>query len=73
MVAKVVGSTPTPRDRGLAIALDLQRRADPKTWRAQVDAIEDLEVRGVADEYLRAIIVRTRVVAMKKREQNRGP
>lgn len=58
----------TPRERGLQIALDLQMREDPHRWRQLVDAIEDGEVRQVVDEYLRAILLRTRVAEAAKRQ-----
>lgn len=67
------------RERGLGIALELQRREDPKNWRKEVDAIEDLEVRAVADQYLRDVIARTKaakaakIAIEKKRDENRAP
>lgn len=54
---------PTPRQRGIWIALELHRRADPKTWRASVDKIEDPEARAAADDYLRGIIQRMKARA----------
>lgn len=57
----------TARDRGLGLALEIQRRDDPKTWRSKVDAIADPEERAVADDYLRGIVARMKAQrALKK-------
>lgn len=53
-------SNPTPRERGLSAAVYIQLRADPAQWRSRVDAIEDPEVRAVAEQYLRDILARMR-------------
>lgn len=53
----------TARDRGLSAAVDIQRRIDPRQWRAAVDAIEDPEERAVADDYLRSILARMKATA----------
>lgn len=63
----------TPEQRGRWQALQLQMRADPSTWRAKVDAIEDPAERKAADDYLRGIVARTRVVAALKRGKNPAP
>jgi len=61
---------------GLGYGLRIQRHEDQKNWRKEVDAIEDLEVRAVAEEYLRAAIARTkaakaaRIAIDNKRGQN---
>lgn len=60
----------TARDRGLGIALQIHSYSDPKTWRSEVNAIEDEEERKVAEEYLKGIAIRTRVAAALKRGQN---
>lgn len=52
----------TTRDRGLWHALRIQRMCAPAQWRAQVDAIEDPAERQVAEDYLRGIIERIRVL-----------
>lgn len=52
----------TPAQRGLNIGLELHRHHEPKTWRARVDAIEDPEERKAAEDYLRGIIARAKVV-----------
>lgn len=62
---------PTPAQRGVMQALELQRRADPKTWRRAVDAIPDPEERAAADAYLRDIIARMKVVARLTRDNPR--
>lgn len=67
------------RDRGLSIALNLHRREDPKNWRKYVDAIENLEERAAAEEYLRIILQRmkaakaAKIAIEKKRDENRAP
>lgn len=63
----------TAQDRGLTRALEIQRREDPKTWRARVDAIADPDERAAADAYLRGIVQRMRVIAALKRGQNPRP
>lgn len=57
----------TPAQRGLVFALDLHWRADPKTWRARVDEIQEPEARKVADDYLRAIVGRIRAYLQLKK------
>lgn len=62
---------PTPRDRGIMLALELQRTVDPRDWRKRVDAIEDPEERRAAEDYLRAILTRMKVVRSLKRPGDR--
>jgi hypothetical protein len=60
----------TPRDRGLGHAVRIQKGYPPRQWRAQVDAIEDPAERQVAEDYLRGIIERIRVLlALRKKGQ----
>lgn len=54
-------------DRGLTLALRIQRYEDPKAWRAQVDAIPDPDERAVAERYLRDMVNRQRVAAQARR------
>lgn len=61
----------TSRQRGLWRALEIQRFEDPKRWRELVDAIEDAEERAAAEQYLRDIVTRMRVVARIARENPR--
>ena len=63
----------TPAERGRWAALQMQMRDDPKTWRAKVDAIADPAERQAADDYLRGIIARSRVVSALKRGKNPAP
>jgi hypothetical protein len=56
----------TARDHGLGAAVDIQRRLEPRQWRAAVDAIADPAVRAVADEYLRGCVQRLNVVQRLK-------
>jgi hypothetical protein len=69
----------TPAQRGLQIGLQLHWRADPKTWRAAVDAIACPETRQVADDYLRGIVVRMRAAkaaqegTIARHEPSRAP
>ena len=60
----------TERDRGLGLALRIHRYCDTKTWRSEVDAIENEEERKVADDYFQGIVIRTRVVVALKRGEN---
>lgn len=53
---------PTARDRGVMRAVEIQRREDPKRWRAAVDAIADAEERAWAEDYLRGILERMKVI-----------
>jgi hypothetical protein len=62
-----VKATLTPRDRGLGHAMRIQRQHDPREWRRQVDAIEDADERAVAEEYLRGMVDRIRVLRALKR------
>lgn len=52
---------PTPQQLGLAEGLRIQRYHDRADWRAQIEAIEDAEVRAVAAAYLRDIWRRMQV------------
>lgn len=61
----------TARERGMARALEIQMREEPKRWRQLVDAIENLEERAAADNYLRGIVERMKVVASLRRGDNR--
>ena len=58
------------RERGLAAAVALQAKVDPRQWRDRVDRIEDPEERQVADDYLRGILERTRVVQQLRRSKS---
>lgn len=64
--------TPTAEERGRFRALEIQRREDPKTWRARVDAIADPEERAAADTYLRGIVQRMKAQSVALRMQNRA-
>lgn len=59
----------TPRDRGLAEALRIQKTADPREWRARVDAIPDPAERQVAEEYLRGIVARMNALRALRKGQ----
>lgn len=62
-----------PRQRGLAIALELHRHEDPRNWRAKVDAIECPEARAVAEDYLGMMVKRINALrAAKKKTSSRG-
>ncbi len=59
-------NAPTAREKALGIACDLHRRANPLDWRKRVDAIADAEVRAIVDDYLRGILIRMKVAAKAK-------
>lgn len=64
----------TKRDIGIGLALEIQRKHDPKDWRKHVDAIQDDEARAVADGYLRDIVRRINAVRkLKLVADNRRP
>jgi hypothetical protein len=56
-----------PAQQGLAIAQALHRTADPKAWRAAVDAIEHPDARRAAEDYLRGIAARMRALQEYRR------
>lgn len=56
-----------PRERGLAIALEIQWRHDPREWREQVDQIACPEARARAEDYLGTMIERLN----RRRKNNR--
>ena len=60
-----------PQQRGRAIALHLHAKADPKTWRASVDAIQDDVARAAAEEYLRDVVARTKNVVAAQRQKGK--
>lgn len=57
----------TVEDRGLTLALRIQRFEDPKAWRAQVDGIPDADERAVAERYLRDMVNRQRIAVQARR------
>lgn len=51
---------------GLSAAIDIQRHVAPRDWPAAIAALPEPE-RPIADEYLRGIAARTRVVRLARR------